>query len=180
MDDVKYKRIPPHTAGLMLAIAGLYDFFQFLLTGTALGVALTWTVAIVAYMHFWLWFKLRGVGFLDSIGGKKGLRFAIKRLLVFFPTFFAELIPIFDALPFLSVGTALVIIFTWAEDAIKEKTGEEVHINARSPKQAAQAVQNIASALLSSRRQQRNNQQNKALPTAGKEKFNLESFPETA
>jgi hypothetical protein len=50
------------TIWLMIAVALFYDALQALLDLIAIG----WLFVPVAYMHFWLWFKLKGIDFFSA------------------------------------------------------------------------------------------------------------------
>lgn len=112
-----FKRISKPTAVLMVCVAILYELTEAALDALnvlvpGLGLVLAFFVDIVALMHFWLWFKLRGV----NLGSPKALaRFWLFNLAEFLP------IPVLDT-GLLLIGIILTISMTWVED----KTGIKV------------------------------------------------------
>lgn len=50
----------------MVGVALLYDVLQALLDLVAMG----WLLVPVAYLHFWLWFKMHGIKFFTPKGAK--------------------------------------------------------------------------------------------------------------
>lgn len=118
-EEDKPRRITNTTAVLMLATAVLVDLIQFLLTllGGA-GLVLNTFVAIFAGFTFWLWFKFKGVGFINDP----------KRFLTLMAESIGEVIPALNNLPIFVAGVAITIILVRIED----KTG--IKIPTPSPK----------------------------------------------
>ncbi len=59
-------RIPDWMAGLMIGTAIFFSALQWLLAFIFMG----WLVAIYAYLTFFVWYKIRGVMFLERAGAK--------------------------------------------------------------------------------------------------------------
>ena len=55
------KELSNATIGLMAGVALFYDTLQILLSWLGIG----WLIIPVAYGHFWLWFRMRGVKFFS-------------------------------------------------------------------------------------------------------------------
>lgn len=163
MNEEKKTRIPNHTAVLMLGVAALYDSLQALLATTGVGIVFGPFVTIIAYLHFWLWFKLRGVGFLDKLD-----RAAIKRLISFWFSGLLEMVPGADALPMIAINTFFLISITKTEDAIKNKTGQDVRLTLHSPIRALQAAQAIGSPYLSGSSEQNQEERSEGQPSTHK------------
>ena len=114
-------RIPTHTAVFMLGTALFYDAVQFLLGLMFIGLVLNWGITAIAWFHFYLWCKLRGVSFISPKGAKRGLLLGGAGL--------AEMIPGFNMLPMWTVTVAIIILSTQKEDrktnALRKKEKEE-------------------------------------------------------
>ncbi len=109
----KEQRIGILSAIMMVALAFLFDVFQFLATFLnivpGLGVALCLYISMLSFSAFFVWFALKGVDYLDRNGAVK--------LIVIIATTVTELIPLVDALPAITLGVLSLIIITRAEDS---------------------------------------------------------------
>lgn len=108
-----YKRIDKPWAIFMVVVALFYEFCEFLVKFLdyvlpGLGTFFAYCIDIVALMHFWLWFKLKGV----NLGNPKALfRFWIFQIGEFIN------IPIpGSGFGLLTAGVVLTIGMTWTED----------------------------------------------------------------
>jgi len=121
--EEKPRRITNTTAILMLASAGLVDLLQLLLTvAGGVGLVLNTFVAVFAGFCFWLWFKLKGVGFISDP----------KRFLTLMAESIGEVIPALNNLPIFLAGAIITIILTRIED----KTSIKVPIPGKGGKLA--------------------------------------------
>ncbi|MCK4918419.1 MAG: hypothetical protein KAS02_01380 [Candidatus Pacebacteria bacterium] len=127
-------RINKISLGFMLSVAVFFDLIQIvldiifpLLTSPAHLIPiignmaaggifiLSWSasslLSIIAFLTFWLWFKIKGVGFLE--------RFGIKKLLTIFILPLLELT--FSFIPGLTVMVLLTYSFVRTEDELDKK-----------------------------------------------------------
>lgn len=113
----KKQRINIVVAFFMMVVAVLFDLAQFLISffhvipvaGNAIAVVFTWFLSIVSAFSFGLWFALLGVSYFGKNSGKK--------LAIVLGSTVAELVPIINALPAISLGVFLLILQTKLEDA---------------------------------------------------------------
>jgi hypothetical protein len=115
----KIRRISNVTGGLMFSVALLYDLIEFILDWLGIGLVINPLIAIFAGLHFWLWFRLHDVSFMDSP----------KRLATKWITDIIEVIPGLDALILGSlahtIGVLILLILVFVED----KTGVKIPID---------------------------------------------------
>ena len=118
------EKIDRITFWFMLIVAAGYDALQILFgiipfAGWILGGAL----GIIAKLHLWLWYKFRGVSFLERTAGRATVGVAGKltaRLVVFWGSFLFESIPIASILPLLAVSVlATNLIIRSEEKAVR-------------------------------------------------------------
>ncbi|MCI0619426.1 hypothetical protein L0Y40_00085 [Candidatus Wolfebacteria bacterium] len=96
-------RVPNTTWALMFCVAGLYDLASFI-------PIVNVVIVPVAWLHFWMWFKLHGV----SIGFTNP-----KRLVTTGTTSLIEFIPAISAIPTWIAFVGAQLLFT----KLEEKTG---------------------------------------------------------
>ena len=117
-EDAKKHLIGDVSANALIAVAALLDMFQFMVSflyilvpiGPPLAVMLTWATSLVAFCIFSFWFGLLGVSYFS---GKR----ALQRLLIGFGLPIAELLPLINMFPWITIGVALTIVTTrMAED----------------------------------------------------------------
>ena len=106
----KQDRIPWHIAWSMLGFALFYDFLQFALLGTLIGFFINWSITVFAFLHFWFWFKTRGISLGDSV--KKWVTWALT---------LGTKLASEGFFPSLLIGTALTIFFVKFDDALANK-----------------------------------------------------------
>ena len=103
----------------MIAVAGVVDGIQFLLNFIPImGWIFSALVSVFAFLLFYLWFKLNGVTFMESI-----LKFIIR-----FVVMVLEIIPVLNFLPLWFLSTIIMIFIIKAEDTLYNKTGKDVKI----------------------------------------------------
>lgn len=113
----KARRIGNVTAGLMVAVAALFDVAQGFLTFTVLLLPLSILVTFFSLTIFFLWFALLDVKYVGSGGGRK--------LLTMVAMTVTELAPVINALPATTAGVIGIIVQTRIEDA-RANTGGAV------------------------------------------------------
>jgi hypothetical protein len=64
--ELKENRIPTHTAGFMLAVAAFFDLLQIFFNLILIGFLINWTITLISFLTFFVWFKLYGVNLGDS------------------------------------------------------------------------------------------------------------------
>lgn len=96
------KVIGPVTSMAIVGVALVFDGLQFLLTLTVVGTVVAWYLSALAWIIFLLWFALLGVSYFG-----KG---AAIRFLTVFASAVAELVPVVNALPALTLGVVALII----------------------------------------------------------------------
>lgn len=84
--------------------------------GSVIALFSGWIVSVLAWLVFYLWFRLSGVGLLD-----KGVR----KLLLFLAGFIIELIPIINAVPAWTFTVASTVATVKMEDAHYNKEQKE-------------------------------------------------------
>ncbi|MGB4076340.1 MAG: hypothetical protein WBK28_01380, partial [Minisyncoccia bacterium] len=111
-------RIGLFHAYMLVGVAALFDLAQFLISflhmipfvGNGIAVALTWYIAVAAAalfgMVFMVFYKV------DYFNGTQ----ALAKMLSVGGSVAIELVPVIDALPAITAGVALVIIYTTLED----------------------------------------------------------------
>lgn len=124
-------RIPSGTAMLMLGTAVLIDVIQGLLTGLFIGLFVSPFISAFAWLSFYVWNKIRGVGFMDSFS-KFGLRKALAAI-----ASLLEFAPGINALPGWTLSTFLLIGAVRAEDEIYNRTGREIRITRKELERVA-------------------------------------------
>lgn len=118
------KRISPVTASFIIGTALIFDGLQFILTLTVFGSVLSWFIAMIAWIIFFIWFALLGVNYAS--GGGKKLAAAGASLIT-------ELIPLIDALPALTLGVTTVII----QHNIEVRKKQNLPVNPRNSRRTA-------------------------------------------
>lgn len=109
-DEKPTLRISKFTAGLMIAVAGLYDGAQVLveiITFGLLGWLINPLIDLWAFMTFFTWFTLKGASFVRP-----------SRALTLGATSLFEMIPYFNDLPTWTAGVIIMIGQTTAEDLV--------------------------------------------------------------
>ncbi len=104
----------------MGAVAAFFDAITFIMNllhfipiiGNVIATIGNVIVAYMAWLCFYLWFKIKGVSFTRRL--RTGA--------VSVGTFFAEMTPLLGALPFQSAGVIVQILFVWGEDRQYNKT----------------------------------------------------------
>ncbi|MDO8510421.1 MAG: hypothetical protein Q7S15_02245 [bacterium] len=97
------------TAAFMVGTALVYDGVQFLLTFIpVLGWLISSIIGLWAWMHFFTWFKIRGVSFGSS-----------KRTLTMGGSLVAEVLPILNALPAWTFAVVMILISVKGERLLK-------------------------------------------------------------
>lgn len=138
----KIDRIPKGTAILMVGVALFFDLLQMFLNFVLIGFILNpILVTPIAFLTFYLWYKMRGVGLSDSA----------KRFAVYVAGFLLELIPILNTLPGLTLSTLTMIMIVRAEDKA-ENLKNKLKI-ATQEKQLKKAEQQRNAQIVESQRQ---------------------------
>ncbi len=99
---------------VMIATALFYDGLQFLLNFIFMG----WLVSIFAFMHFYFWFKIRGMTFMKP-----------KRAIAMWGGFIFELIPILSSLPAWTATVTVLILDAKAKKIIAKVPGGAAVVN---------------------------------------------------
>ena len=99
-------RISLATGALMIALAVLIDFAQFVLDIAIVGFILDSFITVIAAFIFGIWFSHVGVSLMHP-----------KRVLGFLGTILGELIPGIDAIPFWTFNIATTVIREWRSPA---------------------------------------------------------------
>lgn len=90
------------TAGLLIGLALLFDGIQFLLTLTVLGALFSWLVTVIAWTIFLIAFALVGENYFQKNMARK--------MLITGASVVAELIPIINAIPAVTLGVVALIV----------------------------------------------------------------------
>ena len=102
------ERITPTTLSLLVGTAFFFDTLQAILNVAFIGIVLNVLVNVTAWLTFYLWFKLLGIGLIDS---------GIRKAAVMWGGMLLELIPIFNTLPVWTATIALTAFIVRWEDA---------------------------------------------------------------
>lgn len=105
---VRHERITPFTAGCLIVFSGLIDLAQAV---PLVGWLLSPLAAVAGGIILYIWYKILGINFSDSI----------KRFLILIGQWLIELIPILNILPAWTFGTAIMISLVKTEDALHNK-----------------------------------------------------------
>jgi hypothetical protein len=90
------------TSAFMIVVAICYDVISAGLNFIPVaGNALAAGLGVISFLHFFIWFKIKGINF--SKDPKKMLRFFIPNI--------AELVPVIDTLPGVTTGVGLTLAF---------------------------------------------------------------------
>jgi hypothetical protein len=101
------RRISKPTAIIMVSIIAFLELIQILLNFLpGPGWIVIWLMDVLIWLTYFLWFKIKGVGFSS------------KRALNLGGSFLIEMIPIIDALPGWTLAVILMIRSSWKEDAL--------------------------------------------------------------
>ncbi|MDP6388187.1 MAG: hypothetical protein QGG63_02855 [Candidatus Pacebacteria bacterium] len=118
MNKEKRQRIGNMEGGLMIAAAGVIDGVQFLFN---LIVVIGWIIVpfigISAWLMFYLWYKLKGINFLDS-GARLAITICTGALL--------EIIPVLNAFPAWTISVAIMFFIVRFEDNVFNKTDKNI------------------------------------------------------
>ncbi len=101
------QRINNVTAILMIITALAYDAAQAFLDFILIGLAVNWILDIWAWLTFYIWFKIKGVGFANP-----------KRAVSLNGGFIIELIPAVNALPVWTAAVIILVITVKTEDKL--------------------------------------------------------------
>ena len=107
-------------AVLMGGVAVGVDLVQGILTTGVIGIAINSFISIFAWLMFWFWFKMHGVGFLD---GK-----LVLKSVTMWGAGLIELVPLINNLPAWTVAIVIMLFIVKAEDAIYNKTGKSINM----------------------------------------------------
>jgi|APSaa5957512535_1039671.scaffolds.fasta_scaffold191832_2 hypothetical protein len=113
-------RISNMLAVLMGGVAVGVDLVQGILTTGVIGIAINSFISIFAWLMFWFWFKMHGVGFLD---GK-----LVLKSVTMWGAGLIELVPLINNLPAWTVAIVIMLFIVKAEDAIYNKTGKSINM----------------------------------------------------
>lgn len=117
MEENKKIRIPIRVIVMMGTVGLLYDFLQALTTAGIIGFILSTLITIWAWLHFYIWYKFRGVGFFEGKAGK----FIARRILPFVVPMILEFIPAWNIVPTLSLAVVVTGILVYLEDKAVQK-----------------------------------------------------------
>ncbi len=130
----RQNRIPPEIAALITGVAvffdGLQAFFNFILIGIVLNPLI---ITPFAFLTFYIWFKIRGVNFLDSMG--RSITLALCSL--------CESIPIINTIPAWTIGAIVLIVIVKNADRIHNKKQEKIftELEKTNQQQTATAIE---------------------------------------
>lgn len=96
------KKISTINAVFLIGAALLFDGIQFVLTLTVIGTVAAWFVSAFAWILFLIWFALLGTNYFDKGAGTK--------ILTVFASVIAELMPLVNALPGITLGVVALIV----------------------------------------------------------------------
>lgn len=102
------ERISLATLSFLAATAALFDTLQAIFNIAIIGVVLNVFVDVCAWLTFYLWLKLLGVGLIDS---------GIQKAVILWVGMFLELIPVFNTLPVWTATVVLTAFIVRMEDA---------------------------------------------------------------
>lgn len=116
-EEAPRMRVSVLTALFMMIVALLFDMLQFFVSflhalpviGNAAAIVFTWFLGVIATISFALWFTLLGVSYF----GKN----STKKLTVVIGATVAEMVPIINALPAITLGVAAIILIARSEDS---------------------------------------------------------------
>lgn len=103
-EQAKKPRLDNATIALMVGLAIFYDALQALLNLIFMG----WLVTILAFLSFWLWFKIKGISFMTA-----------KRMSIIGGGALIEAIPMLDTLPGWTGMVTLIVL----DAKLKDKAG---------------------------------------------------------
>lgn len=122
IDIEKRQRISSIQGIFMLAVAGIIDGVQFLLNFIPfVGWIATSLISVFAWLTFFTWFKLNGVGFLSG-------KTTVLKIASIFGVSILEIFPIINDFPAWIVYIVIMIFIVKAEDTIFNKTGKNIEI----------------------------------------------------
>lgn len=127
------------TAGLLIGLALLFDGIQFLLTLTVLGSLFSWLVTVIAWTTFLVAFALVGESYFQKNTARK--------MLISGASIVAELVPIINAIPAITLGVIALIVQNRIEAGESAKDEALARLARRkwqqsSMQQAGQAARN--------------------------------------
>lgn len=116
----KRRRIGNIVAFFLVPAALLIDATQFLFyliglipfIGQVAALIFPPLIAVMAWIMFYLWFKLLGVDFMDGL---------MRKAVLMFSTAFSEMVPLVNAMPLWTLGIILMIAIVRVEDAVYNK-----------------------------------------------------------
>ncbi len=110
-------RINNVTFALILAGALIIDGLGFLLALTVVGSIIGTFMGVLAGIILWITFMLHGVKYSGTAG--------LKKIAATFGTMVAEMIPMINALPMVTVGAVIVVVQSRGEDREEAKKKED-------------------------------------------------------
>jgi len=118
------KNLSKTTGTLMIIVALIIDLLQFVLNflhliplvGNAIAFLASSFLTILAWVTFYIWFKIKGIDFVSS-----------KRKLAFGGVSIVESIPVLSSLPAWTLLVIIIIVTTKAEKVIANTTGISVN-----------------------------------------------------
>ena len=103
----------------MVSIALLFDGLQALFTFLLIGLLVNWIFTFLAWLLFYIWFRINDVGFFDT---------GVRKLITLFASVLIELIPGVNAIPAITLGLVILLIIVNSEDALYNRTRGKVDI----------------------------------------------------
>lgn len=110
-------RVGSATAAFLLSVASFFDVVQALLNAVFIGVVVNVLIDVIAWLTFYLWLKLLGVGLLDP---------GIKKAATLWGGMLFELVPLLNTLPVWTASMALVVAIVKMEDRAHNKKVQEL------------------------------------------------------
>ena len=104
--EEKKERIPLWLGACMVIVAACIDAFEAILDVLLIGEVLSPVISVCADVGFWIWFKIRGVGFTKN--PKNFATMGTQAII--------GLIPGLDILPELTLGVLTIVLMTRSED----------------------------------------------------------------
>lgn len=110
----------------LIGVAFLLETLQLLVSFVPFAGGLVASlISLLAFLIFWVWFHILGVGFFDTT-----LRLVTRMIMMF-----TEIIPYVNILPILTIGTILVIWEVHQEDKKYNQKMQEAYQNQASAQQ---------------------------------------------
>lgn len=116
MEPQNKNRLGTAQAPLLLATALLVDTFQTMLGLVIVGALFSPLITVLAWLSYFVWYKLLDIGFMDR---------GVQKLFIFFGAGLLEMIPYINIIPAWTTSVILMIFIVKHEDARYNKKKAE-------------------------------------------------------